>query len=414
MSLVPLHGESYAYRRAVYSTPVRARSPKAAAPVTVVDRHVKFTTKAQMDDPVAVEAVPKHVSPVVSKADAQVAALVHQIRASKASGAEFSHITVPCEIWPLLHENVSEERARFEYCSHTELLIVTWPTDVHEAFKWTIAPFVNIAQSDNAFVWETNTEIQLTRGPHDGDRLTPDFAFGKLLENGSTQFSIVVESAFSQSANSLDEKAQKYLTCPDIECVIGLNFVGPSFNNPTLPCTTGGHPLQYDAFVEAAQISDEGPVEYNGHTWAPVIKQIILILWVKGRGSNLATREEWDISPRTNNVDLATKQTEVVKILRKVTRGVVGKDEFKIIYRDTSEFKIDWQGFYPDLRRRLISDAFKRCYEWTKAGSSSSDGTVIEISRSSAKKRALEVYGVDSDDSEEEVKEPPEKAARRS
>ncbi|KAJ7776658.1 hypothetical protein B0H14DRAFT_2631669 [Mycena olivaceomarginata] len=70
-----------------------------------------------------------------------------------------------------------------------------------------------------------------------------------------------------------------------------------------------------------------------------------------------ATREEWvavhhlfqDIFPTDDDADLRKRQEEIVKILRKVARDVIGKDDFKLIFRDKHGFNINWDGFYPDL-----------------------------------------------------------------
>lgn len=160
---------------------------------------------------------------------------------------------------------------------------MTWPSDAHESFKFIISPFVNIAQGNNAFTWETNTEIQINRGPHDGEKITPDFALGKKLQDESIKFPLVVESAFSQSIHDLEEKVAKFLTRADVELVVGLYFQTPQFSNPPAS-ETNEDPRDFPTFVAGAEIDELGPVKYGGETWAPAIRRIYIILWYKGPG----------------------------------------------------------------------------------------------------------------------------------
>ncbi|KAJ6553373.1 hypothetical protein B0H19DRAFT_1377906 [Mycena capillaripes] len=407
--------DAYSYARQTYATVSPTRSPVAVPqnPTVSTNRHVKPTTKAPMKASVATPPVPvlKDVSAACEadeKTDASVAALVREIAIRKASGTESALIKVPPTIWPRLYETISEqERAKLEYCPHIEILTVTWPSDAHESFKFLIGPFVKIAEGTDPFTWETNTEIQIPRGLHKGEKKTPDFALRRELSDQSIEFPIVVESAFSQSLSDLDEKVEMYLTRPDVECVVGLHFKTPQFNNPP-PSATKEDPVDSPTFTELAQVGGTlGPIRYLGHVWAPAITGLVIILWIKGNQPGAATREEWDIFPTDNDADLRKRQKEVVKILRKVARGVIGKDEFKLIFRDKHGFNINWDSFYPDLGRRLMSDAFKRYFAWS---TEPDDSVIIEIDRSSARKRTLDLYGADSDDSEEEaVEQPPQK-----
>ncbi|KAJ7692792.1 hypothetical protein B0H14DRAFT_3046259 [Mycena olivaceomarginata] len=199
--------------------------------------------------------------------------------------------------------------------------------------------------------------------------------------------------------SDLDEKVEMYLTRPDVECVVGLHFKTPQFNNPP-PSATKEDPSGRNL----------GPIKYLRHVWAPAITGLVVILWVKGHQPGAATREEWDIFPTDNDADLRKRQEEVVKILRKVTRGVIGKADFKLIFRDKHGFNINWDGFYPDLGRRLMSDAFKQYFAWS---TEPEDAVVIQIDHSSARKRTLDLYGADSDDLEEEaVEQPPHKMVK--
>ncbi|KAJ7763766.1 hypothetical protein B0H16DRAFT_1527173 [Mycena metata] len=379
-----LYGEDkYSYVRQTHSTasPSRSRSPP--------------TTQVPAEAVTGPVAVSKEAFVVSEEAGAAAAALIDEIASCKASGKEVTSVKVSPAIWPRLYEEISErERTKLEYCPHTEILTVTRPSDAHESFKFVISPFVNIAQGSNA--------------------ITPDFALGRELQEESIEFPIVVESAFSQSIRDLEEKVKKFLTRTDVELVVGLYFETPQFNNPPSSTTnsseTNEDPLDFPTFAAGAEIEELGPVKYGGRIWAHAITSIRIILWYKGRGEGTATREEWDIFPKDDDSNLIKSQKEVVDILRDVTLGVVGRDDFDLIYQEKHGFTIDWQGFYPDLRRRLISDAFKRCYAWTRKTSSPTRAPVVPIERGSIRKR---LAPADSDDSKgEAVKQPPHKIAK--
>ncbi|KAJ7731520.1 hypothetical protein B0H16DRAFT_1583533 [Mycena metata] len=407
-----LYGEDkYSYVRQTHSTasPSRSRSPVAAtqnlnATTISTNHHVKPTTKVPVEAVTGPVAVSKEVFVVSEEAGAAAAALIDEIASCKASGKEVASVKVSPAIWPRLYEEISKrERTKLEYCPHTEILTVTWPSDAHESFKFVISPFVNIAQGSNAFTWETNTEIQINRGPHDGERITPDFALGRELQEES------IESPLWSRAHSLSPFATSRKKSKSFSRARTLNLSLVSTLRPhssTIPrllrLETNEDPLDFPTFAAGAEIEELGPVKYGGRIWAHAITSIHIILWYKGRGEGTTTREEWDIFPKDDDSNLIKSQKEVVDILRDVTLGVVGRDDFDLIYQDKHGFTIDWQGFYPDLRRRLISDAFKR--------PSPTRAPVVPIERGSIRKR---LAPADSDDSKgEAVKQPPHKIAK--
>ncbi|KAJ6555982.1 hypothetical protein B0H19DRAFT_1262104 [Mycena capillaripes] len=132
--------------------------------------------------------------------------------------------------------------------------------------------------------------------------------------------------------------------------------------------------------MEDTQIENLGPISYKDRIWAHAIKRIVIVLWFKGRGDGPTSREEWD---------------------------------FNLIYPDKRGFNIDWQSFYLDVHRRLVSDAHKRCYAWNRQNSSSSteDATIISIDDLSARKWALSLCGADSADWDQEAEEPANKCS---
>ncbi|KAJ7114513.1 hypothetical protein C8R44DRAFT_984456 [Mycena epipterygia] len=54
---------------------------------------------------------------------------------------------------------VGERAFKAIYDSGTQLLTVTWTTDVHEGFIWAIQPLIQAAEKNKTYVIETNTRI---------------------------------------------------------------------------------------------------------------------------------------------------------------------------------------------------------------------------------------------------------------
>ncbi|KAJ7206199.1 hypothetical protein C8J57DRAFT_1258518 [Mycena rebaudengoi] len=86
---------------------------------------------------------------------------------------------------------------------HMHELSAKVPEDLGANFvpsSWIIKSPLAVPEHDPQFIWETNTQIQLRRGTHSGDTITPDFVFGKVESDGPTKFSIIVESTFRQTS----------------------------------------------------------------------------------------------------------------------------------------------------------------------------------------------------------------------
>ena len=158
-----------------------------------------------------------------------------------------------------------------------------WPTNVHEVHSRIAHLFVPFeTASPDEFVTVTNTAIPFSDGHYVGQNRTPDFAFGRVTSDGP-EYSIVVESALSQSTDKLNKIAELHLTRSEVVCVIGLNFLTSAFNYPS-PSPTPFTSLKFSAFKDAATGSLQDGVKYDGYTWAPSIRGIEMIIWAKERG----------------------------------------------------------------------------------------------------------------------------------
>ncbi|KAJ7084215.1 hypothetical protein C8R44DRAFT_753160 [Mycena epipterygia] len=185
--------------------------------------------------------------------------------------------------------------------------------------------------------------------------MTPDFAFGKVGANGVTEYSIVIESAFSQSPESLETKAAKHLMRPEVACVIGLDFETAAFNSPA-PSSTRVPAMTFQDFTAAAEVvSHLGPIKLGPTTWTPRIERIQLMIWFKKPGTNITP-----INNGTQHNDLVERHSDILDFIKIISRGVIGKSTFKSIYPDQNSFHIDWQGFYGDLYTRLSTETAKR------------------------------------------------------
>lgn len=157
-----------------------------------------------------------------------------------------------------------------------------WPTNVHEIHSRIAHLFVPFeTASPEEFVTVTNTAIPFSAGPYVGQNLTPDFAFGRATSDGP-EYSIVLESALSQSRDKLNNVAEMHLT-PEVACMIGLNFLTSAFSYPP-PSPTRLTSVTFSAFKAAATVSLQDGVNYEEYTWAPPIRGIEMIIWAKEQG----------------------------------------------------------------------------------------------------------------------------------
>ncbi|KAJ6553795.1 hypothetical protein DFH09DRAFT_1085548 [Mycena vulgaris] len=80
-------------------------------------------------------------------------------------------------------------------------------------------------------VIETNSLIQFHGDKHTGENATPDFAFGQRVA-GTSRFSIILESGFSQPSEDLERKARMHSMQPDVAAVSCLKLSTTAFRNP--------------------------------------------------------------------------------------------------------------------------------------------------------------------------------------
>ncbi|KAJ6573320.1 hypothetical protein B0H10DRAFT_2105429, partial [Mycena sp. CBHHK59/15] len=92
-------------------------------------------------------------------------------------------------------------------------------------------------QNHRTFVFETNRCIQfhVDNLKHDSETATRDFAFRRWVP-GTSRFSVVLESGFSESQTSEDlaseRKARMHLTQPDVAAIISLMCCTTACRNP--------------------------------------------------------------------------------------------------------------------------------------------------------------------------------------
>ncbi|KAF8127781.1 hypothetical protein K438DRAFT_1888925, partial [Mycena galopus ATCC 62051] len=385
-------GEREQYSRRFYPSP--SSSPENAPfPITMAQsppsRVVESTSspaKHQLHTPApSIDSTPAPPSARDASLSA-ISKLVNEILAAKTSDTGFLELHVSREVWPDLFENVPEDLgAKLQYSFDTQMLLVTWPTKVHESFKWITKSLLEATKARSQFVWETNTPIPFTSGPHKGGAITPDFAFGKDTSNDDTLYSIIVESAFTQSPKKLEEAAAKHLTRPEVACVIGLNFDTPSFTYPS-PSPTPVPDLSFDGFKAGAKGSLRDGIEFRGTTWAPPIKGIQLTIWFKKQGTvAMADKMTWDITPTeddTRHLNLRKRHSEILNLIRKISCAVIEKSTFKLIYPDKDSFNIDWRVSHAcvpnepavEINNLGASDVKKRAYDLYGSDSEAEDG----------------------------------------
>ncbi|KAJ6620999.1 hypothetical protein B0H10DRAFT_1945637 [Mycena sp. CBHHK59/15] len=254
------------------------------------------------------------------------------IRSSKSSLGTITLEGIAPQIWTVLYEKVSEE---LEYLHDSEILIVTWPSKVYEGFRGFVKPFIDIAQKEIGFTFETNIDIRVREGPGRTKIVVPDFAFGKKPSDTDAEYSIIVECACSQTSADLERKAKQWLILPK----------GPPFASPLPSLIPPATPVGCDRFA-----TDEfpllGPIEFGGHILAAAITCIKVTLYVQHPHEDVTPVQ--DDSPRA-----ATPAT-----------GAVGPQDFDAIYPELKSFQINWEDFHADLHMCLVSDGHEQYFDW--------------------------------------------------
>jgi hypothetical protein len=175
------------------------------------------------------------------------------------------------------------------------MMIVTYPTALHESFNTLLSAFSYISHTSDSFVFDTGVELLVTE--KDGLRpRVPDLVFGKKSDGPGAvaEYGIVVECGYSQSAPSLDTKATTWFTVSTVQTAITINFDCNTFSNPQ-------GVIPPDRAVDLATFSKNsvpslGDIKYEGHVWAPAITAITMDIYVRNPNTQV----------RLNYVYLAT------------------------------------------------------------------------------------------------------------
>jgi hypothetical protein len=86
------------------------------------------------------------------------------------------------------------------------------------------------------------------------------------------KYSIMVESAFSQSFEDAEVVAKTHLTRTDIAVVVLLKFHCPQFRNPK--AVSSASPVELSQFRTDATTRLLGPIKYGGYVWATDVSKI--------------------------------------------------------------------------------------------------------------------------------------------
>ncbi|KAJ7095515.1 hypothetical protein C8R44DRAFT_950930 [Mycena epipterygia] len=287
----------------------------------------------------------------------EIAALVKIIYASKSSeilvrsliSSEYTFADSPLSI-STFEVKSGLTCTRVTYDSGTQLLTVTWTTDVHEGFKWAI-----VTERNKAYVFETNTRIQFRRGEYNGMNPTPnpsglppprstpatlaDFEAAATLHLGPIRYWITSGRLRLQTLSSLSMSSARVL------------------------------------YRESSPATMKSWVTFHVSSIASLLNSVIILY-------------SQSITPDANAPLPCYNHFEITDALCMLARVVIGKGPFDAIYTANHPFNIDWDDFSADVHRRLVSDAYTR-------------GTTIEnFKAGTTLARLLEDYHSELEDSD--------------
>ncbi|KAJ7149979.1 hypothetical protein C8R46DRAFT_1043937 [Mycena filopes] len=264
----------------------------------------------------------------------------------------------------ILCERFSEDRRfRLEYVLGGGYLMVTCPTsDVHRSFHSLVPCLKKIAAVNKSFVVETGIEI-LVRDAHayGYKKHLPNFALGRKSTKPAwyCEYGIVVECGYSQSFPDFMDKLRRYFSVPSMQCVIVVKFSGGDLSLPGAEIPIPAAPVTRAAFSSTTP-TGFGPIEFDGHTWAPVLNTITMAVYIRDVERNQIIGDDFDITPCPSNTELQESQTAIVEALHLATVRFVGRDVINAVYPGPDDFTIQWEEFYSDLKHGLVSDAYRR------------------------------------------------------
>ncbi|KAJ6586734.1 hypothetical protein B0H10DRAFT_1961578 [Mycena sp. CBHHK59/15] len=203
----------------------------------------------------------------------------------------------------------------------TLTIMVKWPTNVHEEFKWIEKPLIYATAHDSSLVFGTNVGLTLTEGPYRSTTLMPDFEFAEEGSDGKAKYCIILESAYSQSTDDLAHRAKVYLTDSNIASILCLNFATSAFASPAIP--PPAEAIASEMFA-GGFVSPLGPLKFQGHTWVPLIKEITLTIYLKQCGDGTAAFKETWVAPSVLSISSFNNLTTCFEIITPVN-GVVPK-----------------------------------------------------------------------------------------
>ncbi|KAJ7845802.1 hypothetical protein B0H14DRAFT_3867951 [Mycena olivaceomarginata] len=232
--IVALHGDSshsdFRATQTYISSASRMRSPISATPAAAKEGiYVKPAPKTQAaNNPTAISAVPAQPTP---EEDSEISAAVLQrvteilvyLDSSSPDSRPVEFGNVELATWYVLQNNyVKSLDCKLEYLYPEKLVIVTYPSGVHESFNILLKPIADLADhSFGSFIVDTNRDIRLPSW----SSVTPDFAFGRNIKNSSPKYSNLFECAWTQSPTNLSTKVNKCLDHPDVDAVICFDII---------------------------------------------------------------------------------------------------------------------------------------------------------------------------------------------
>ncbi|KAJ7026454.1 hypothetical protein C8F04DRAFT_109377 [Mycena alexandri] len=165
----------------------------------------------------------------------------------------------------LRNNHVESLDCKLEYLYPEKLVIVTYPSGVHESFNILLKPIADLGDHPSgSFIVDTNRDIRLPSR----SSVTPDFAFGRNVENSSPKYSILFECAWTQSRTNLSTKLNKSLDHPEVDAVICFDIItSKKFQMPGSRPPTHHDLAPAFSGPELEQRRLLGPVMFLGINW---------------------------------------------------------------------------------------------------------------------------------------------------
>ncbi|KAJ6565323.1 hypothetical protein DFH09DRAFT_1158001 [Mycena vulgaris] len=329
-----------------------------------------FTTVKAPHDPI-LEAAPRAEPYSLAKVDA----FDDQIESLRQEDPGLDSVTLSASpaAWAEIKEKYGDAASyKLEYVD-SNLIVVTWPSQMHESFVEILGAFKAIeAHSDSDLQCRFNESINL--GPSYNP--VPDFVLARKRDRAAQDaYLVILEFAASETEPSLSQKALRYFRHENVQLVITIDAKASQYHSPASPVSPQAT-VSWDEFLlDLEQESSFGPIKFRGKKFANGMDQMIATVYTRNKTNpDILDTEEFDITPINTaapiggaaRAALVTRLNKLTRAVALATRRAIGPTSFDRCFDEANQFDLKWDVLHTRLITARQRDAYFRYKCWNE------------------------------------------------